>query len=89
MMTAEMLIERMNHIRALVDPNVSPETASFLEDCRHPEARPIHYLVNVLVNCDRTKAMLPELFDFIVELYEAIIDLYDDDDYEKACEMHT
>ena len=87
-MTEERIIERIKHIRSLIDPDIYPETANFLEAFRHPEHMHITSLVNALADCDRTKAMLPELFDFLVELYEEVISLYDNDIYIKASAMH-
>ena len=83
-MTDEEFTERINHIRSMIDPDVYPETANFFKECQYPEDMHITHLVGSLASFDRTKTMLPELFDFLVELYEIIIAKYDYNDIKAS-----
>ena len=70
--------ERLNHVKLALKPEQSPETIEYFESIKNLDRISSYDLATDIINCDKTQAMPPELFDFVVELYEEAISDGDD-----------
>lgn len=69
----------MRNKKLALDPEIFPETIQYLESIKDVDYDLLPYeIASRLMNCDKTSAMTPELFNFIVELYEEAIKLGND-----------
>ena len=62
--------ERLNHVKLALNPEQCPETIEYFESIKNLDGISSYVLATDIINCDRTNAMPPELFEFLVELYE-------------------
>lgn len=71
-----MTKEERQGVHLVLDPDQCPETIEFFESMKDsPESIPPYTLASKLVSLDRKNAMPPNLFAFVVSLYEEAISL--------------
>lgn len=71
--------ERLNHVKLSLDPEQFPETIQYFEAVKNLDHISSYELVSGIINCDRTKPMPRQLFEFVVSLYEQAISQGDAD----------
>lgn len=68
-----MIDKIRGHVHLELDPNQFPETIEYFESIKNLDGIPSYKLASELLSRDRKNAMPPDLFAFIVELYEEAI----------------
>ena len=56
-----------------LDPELFPETVAYLESIKHVKYLSSFNIASHILECDKTSAMTPELFNFVVECFEEAI----------------
>ena len=68
-----MTNKEMNHVHLALDPKQCPETIEYFKSLKKFDEVSSYELASNILSCDRTKAMPPELFAFVVRLYKEAI----------------